>query len=94
MAFITIKPEIKHNLALVARELKIDETLLRSANQTAQKHQLYCPGYKIEEGNDKELQSIQEVKRFLHPLQLQPADNWLEQEKIYDSLAVEEEIKK
>ncbi|MBL4969374.1 M14 family metallopeptidase [Bacillus halotolerans] len=94
MAFITIKPEIKYNLALLARELKVDETLLRSANQTAQKHQLYCPGYKIEESTDKELQSIQEVKRFLHPLQLQPADDWLEQEKIYDFLAVEEEIKK
>ncbi|MCY9076734.1 hypothetical protein MOE51_20610, partial [Bacillus inaquosorum] len=38
MAFITVKPEIKHNLARVARELKIDEELLRSANRSAQKH--------------------------------------------------------
>ncbi|MEC1961257.1 hypothetical protein P9E98_21590, partial [Bacillus subtilis] len=44
MAFITVKPEIKNNLANVAKELKIDEELLKSANRSAQKHQLYCPG--------------------------------------------------
>lgn len=64
MAFITVKPEIKHILARVARELKIDEELLRSSNRSAQKHQLYCPGYVIEEYNDKELQTIQDIKSF------------------------------
>lgn len=94
MAFITVKPEIKHILARVARELKIDEELLRSSNRSAQKHQLYCPGYVIEEYNDKELQTIQDIKSFLQPRQLGLSDNWVEQEKIYDASAVEKEIKK
>ncbi|WP_276736139.1 M14 family metallocarboxypeptidase [Bacillus sp. (in: firmicutes)] len=94
MAFITVKPEIKHNLARVARELKIDEELLRIANRFAQKHQLYCPGYVIEEHNDKEFQTIQDIKSFLQPRQLDLSDNWVEQEKIYDHSAVQKEIKK
>ncbi|MCY7764688.1 M14 family metallocarboxypeptidase [Bacillus inaquosorum] len=94
MAFITVKPEIKHNLARVARELKIDEELLRSANRSAQKHQLFCPGYVIEEHNDKELQTIQDIKSFLQPRRLDLSDNWVEQEKVYDFSAVEKEVKK
>ncbi|MCY8598766.1 M14 family zinc carboxypeptidase, partial [Bacillus vallismortis] len=94
MAFITVKPEIKHNLAKVARELKIDEELLKSANRSAQKHQLYCPGYMIQENHDKELQTIQEIKNFLQPRQLDLSDNWIKQEKIYDGAAVEKEVKK
>lgn len=64
MAFITVKPEIKNNLSRVARELKIDEELLRRANRTAQEHQLYCPGYVIEEHSGKEIETIQDIKRF------------------------------
>lgn len=94
MAFITVKPEIKNNLANVAKELKIDEELLKSANRSAQKHQLYCPGYVIEEHSGKELQTIQDIKRFLQPRQLKLSDSWIEQEKIYDDSAVEKEIKK
>lgn len=94
MAFITVKPEIKHNLSRVARELKIDEDLLRTANRSAQKHQLYCPGYMIEESNDKEFKTIQDIKSFLQHRQLDLSDNWVEQEKIYDDTAVEKEIKK
>ncbi|MBU2658175.1 M14 family metallopeptidase [Bacillus cabrialesii] len=94
MAFITVKPEIKHNLARMVRELKIDEELLRIANRFAQKHQLYCPGYVIEEHNDKEFQTIQDIKSFLQPRQLDLSDNWVEQEKIYDHSAVQKEIKK
>lgn len=94
MAFIMVKPEIKNNLSRVARELKIDEELLRRANRTAQEHQLYCPGYVIEEHSDKELQTIQDIKRFLQPRQLDFSDNWIEQEKIYDDSAVEKELKK
>ncbi|OBA07393.1 hypothetical protein A9D36_07040 [Bacillus subtilis] len=94
MAFITVKPEIKQNLARVARELKIDEELLRIANRFEQKHQLYCPGYVIEEHNDKEFQTIQDIKSFLQPRQLDLSDNWVEQEKIYDHSAVQKEIKK
>ncbi|MGY0433498.1 M14 family metallopeptidase [Bacillus rugosus] len=94
MAFITVKPEIKHNLSRVARELKIDEDLLRTANRSAQKHQLYCPGYMIEERNDKEFKTIQDIKSFLQHRQLDLSDNWVEQEKIYDDTAVEKEIKK
>ncbi|RPK05304.1 Gamma-D-glutamyl-L-diamino acid endopeptidase I [Bacillus subtilis] len=94
MAFITVKPEIKHNLARMARELKIDEELLRIANGFTQKHQLYCPGYVIEEHNDKEFQTIQDIKSFLQPRQLDLSDNWVEQEKIYDHSAVQKEIKK
>ncbi|MDU0154314.1 M14 family metallopeptidase [Bacillus cabrialesii] len=94
MAFITVKPEIKHNLARMARELKIDEELLRIANRFTQKHQLYCPGYVIEEHNDKEFQTIQDIKSFLQPRQLDLSDNWVEQEKIYDHSAVQKELKK
>lgn len=94
MAFITVKPEIKHNLARMARELKIDEELLRIANGFTQKHQLYCPGYVIEEHNDKEFQTIQDIKSFLQPRQLDLSDNWVEQKKIYDHSAVQKEIKK
>lgn len=94
MAFITVKPEIKHYLSRVARELKIDEDLLRTANRSAQKHQLYCPGYMIEERNDKEFKTIQDIKSFLQHRQLDLSDNWVEQEKIYDDTAVEKEIKK
>ncbi|AUZ27086.1 hypothetical protein C1T28_01105 [Bacillus subtilis] len=94
MAFITVKPEIKHNLARMARELKIDEELLRIANGFTQKHQLYCPGYVIEEHNDKEFQTIKDIKSFLQPRQLDLSDNWVEQEKIYDHSAVQKEIKK
>ncbi|MGF7532596.1 M14 family metallocarboxypeptidase [Bacillus mexicanus] len=94
MAFITVKPEIKHNLAAVARELEIDEELLRSANRSALKQQLYCPGYVVEEHGDKEFQTIQDIKSFLRPRQLDLSDKWVVEEKFYDSAAVEKEIKK
>ncbi|MDS9997318.1 M14 family metallopeptidase [Bacillus atrophaeus] len=95
MASIRVKPEIKQNLAILAKELKIDEALLISANQRAGKMELFCPGIWIGEGSDAPIETIQELKRFLDTCQsIQPANEWLREEKAYDFQAVEEEIEK